>query len=271
MYANYFFIDGSALTAQIRQLQRAEPTFRGRKLCPKKFVGHLMRSLLELHGGEYKRAIFYFPKGDETSIEEYLDMPDLKKPGDVRDIHFKFCGEKLKKSSEFEKFVEENVPSHFSDRFGKSEKGIDIEMCCDGLKLASAARVERQFLLSNDRDFIPFCRTIKEFGANISIIHLSKFVNPNLGLLKEADSYDVVSLEDLHSLFLPLPEATQGESVALEETAAEPAATPSVDEATEDTDKPDTEPSDLDMVEDEPPADPKQTSEPDESKSQSDD
>lgn len=35
---NYFYIDGSALTAQIRQLQRADPSFVGRKLCPKHYI-----------------------------------------------------------------------------------------------------------------------------------------------------------------------------------------------------------------------------------------
>ena len=100
-----------------------------------------------------------------------------------------------------------SVPPKFQDRFSKSEKGIDIEICCDALKLASASRIERLFLLTNDDDFIPFCRTIKEFGANISIIHLSETVNRNVSLLREVDSYDVVSSRHLQQMFLPIPEA----------------------------------------------------------------
>src|SRR6476660_8320115 len=107
MHNNYFFIDGSSLTAQIRQLWRAQPTFRKKKLCAKRFIGHLMVSLTELHGASYKRAIFYFPRGDETSVEDFLIIPDYKIPGAVRDLSFKFCGNKLKKSAEFDKFVEE--------------------------------------------------------------------------------------------------------------------------------------------------------------------
>jgi len=165
----YIFIDGSALTAQIRQLSREDASFKDRRLSPSLLVSHFMRSLQDLHGGSYKRVTFYFPIGDETAVEEYIVMPDHKKPGEVRDIHFKFCGQKLKKSAEFRTFVETQVPAKFQNQFSKSEKGIDIEICCDAFKLAAAARLERLFLLTNDDDFIPFCRMVKEFGANISI------------------------------------------------------------------------------------------------------
>jgi len=164
-----------------------------------------MSALSDLHGNEYKRAIFYFPVGDEAYVEDYLVMPDHKNPGEIRDIYFKFCGQKLKKSAEFNEFVETKVPPKFRDRFTKSEKGIDIEICCDGLKLASASRLDRLFLFSNDDDFVPFCRTIKEFGANISIIHLSQTINSNVSLLREADSYDVVPDVELQQMFLPIP------------------------------------------------------------------
>jgi uncharacterized LabA/DUF88 family protein len=207
MVGNYFFIDGSALTAQIRQLRRADNSFKDRKLCPILLVRHFMSALPELHAGSYKRVTFYFPIGDEAAIEDYLVMPDHKKPGEIRDIHFKFCGQKLKRSAEFIEFVKTNVPQKFQDRFSKSEKGIDIEICCDAFRLASASRLERLFLLTNDDDFIPFCRTIKEYGANISIIHLSDVVSRNVSLLREADSYDVVPRPQLQQMFLPVPHA----------------------------------------------------------------
>jgi len=175
-----------------------------------------MNALPDLHGHEYKRITFYFPKGDEIAVEEYLEIPDPKKPGQIRDLNFKFCGEKLKKSAEFEKIVEEHIPPKFFARVAKSEKGIDIEICCDALKLASASRMERLFLFTNDSDFIPFCRTLKEFGANISILHLFETGSPNVGLLREADSYDVVSLEALGTIFLPLPGPSEGAPAATE-------------------------------------------------------
>src|SRR5579863_4072483 len=120
MNANYFSIDGSALMAQIRQLRRARPEFQQRKLCPKRFATYWMNTLHELHGGSYKRFTFYFPTGDEANVADHLEMPDRKKPGELRDIHFKFCGQKLKKSAEFDKFVEEHVPEKFRNRFSKS-------------------------------------------------------------------------------------------------------------------------------------------------------
>jgi uncharacterized LabA/DUF88 family protein len=206
MDANYFFIDGSALTAQIRQLRREDPSFQERKLCPKRMMEYFMRALPDLHRGEYKRVTFYFPIGDEAAVDDYLVVPDHKMPGEVRDLHFKFCGQKLKRSAEFREFVETTVPSKFQDRFSKSEKGIDIEICCDAFKLASASRLERLFLLTNDDDFIPFCRTIKEYGANVSIVHLSDTINRNVSLLREADSYDVIPKLELQKMFLPIPD-----------------------------------------------------------------
>lgn len=249
MNANYFFIDGSALRAQIHQLQRAKPAYKGRKLCPRKFLSHFMSSLHDLHQGSYKRATFYFPKGDEAAVEEYIQVPNHRRPGEVRDLHFKFCGQKLKKSAEFEKFVKESVPLKFQSRFSKSEKGIDIEMCCDALRLASAARIERLFILTNDGDFIPLCRTIKEFGANISIIHLSEATPPNDDSLREADSYDIITPGALDAMFFPLPaegEPRPGEA----EVFAREDEIDSLAAGEPESEKPETEPSDMKIVQD---------------------
>jgi len=202
MLGNYFFIDGSALAAQIRRLRRADGAFASKKLDPRLFIQHFVDNLADLGAHQYKRATFYFPKGDEVTAGEYLLLPDFKRPGHVRDMHFKFCGQKLKGSTEFNKFVEETVPAKFRDRVSKSEKGIDIEICCDALKLASASRMERLFLLTNDDDFLPLCRTLKEFGANVSLIHLSDVVSPNESLLTETDSYDVIPRAELLSMFV---------------------------------------------------------------------
>jgi len=44
----------------------------------------------------------------------------------------------------------ETVPSEFRDRCTKSEKGVDIEICCDALKLAALGKLDRLALLTND-------------------------------------------------------------------------------------------------------------------------
>lgn len=206
MSGNYFFIDGSALTAQVRQLWREDESLKGRKLCPRHLADYFMEALPDLHGGAYKRMTFYFPVGDDASVAEHLISLDHRNPGEVKDLNFKYCGQKLKKSADFTAYVESELPPKFRDRFSKSEKGIDIEICCDAFRLAAASRIERLFLFTNDDDFVPFCRMIKEYGANISIIHLSGTVNANVSLLREADSYDVVPKERLQEMFLPVPE-----------------------------------------------------------------
>lgn len=203
MTENYFFIDGSALIAQVREVQKTEKSFRGRKLDPIKLIEYFQEALFILGSEAYKRAVFYFPKG-ETTLSEYLVMPNIKKPGLIRDLSFKYCGEKLKGSAAFSKFVLEKVPSKWRGRFTKSEKGVDLEICCDALKLASMGKIERLFLLTNDDDFVPLCKAIKEFGANISLIQLSDIIAPNESLLAETDSYDVVPLANLQSMFTPI-------------------------------------------------------------------
>lgn len=201
MLNNYFFVDGSALLSQVKSLQKTKRRFFGGKLDILKFVRHFMFfSSKDLHGGEYKRAAFYFPEG-ERDIKDFLVIPDFKKPGLVRDVHFKYCGKKIKSSLEYQKFLE-TVPKKFRYRCMKSEKGIDIEICCDALKLAANGKLERLFFLTNDSDFLPLFKTLKDFGVNISLVHLSNATRPNDDLLREADSYDVASEDALASLFV---------------------------------------------------------------------
>jgi uncharacterized LabA/DUF88 family protein len=232
MLPNYFFIDGSSLTAQIRVLRRKDRSFENRKLDVAKFIQHFSSKLVELGSHEFKRAVFYFPKGDEVAIEQYLLVPDFNKPGTVRDLSLKFCGYKLKGSAEFTTWVETNVPSKWQDRFSKSEKGVDIEICCDALKLASASRLERLFLFANDDDFLPLCKTLKEFGANVSLIHLTDYISPNTSLVSEADSYDVVEAAALQTVFVPpfaAPESGPPPEEEPLDTSAEKASAPPSD------------------------------------------
>jgi uncharacterized LabA/DUF88 family protein len=201
---NYFFIDGSALIAQIRCVQKCKKYFKARKLDPGEFIKYFSQTLVMLDSSEYKRAVFYFPKGDKI-MNDYLEMPNIKKPGLVRDMHFKYCGEKIKGSESFNNFVFKTVPNRWKSRFTKSEKGVDTEICCDVLKLAGFGKLDRLFILTNDDDFIPLFKSVKELGANVSLIHLSDVIIPNDSLLKEADSYDVVPDERLKNMFMPLP------------------------------------------------------------------
>lgn len=199
MDQNYYFIDGSALLSQIRTLWKNDPVFNWRRLDPLKFINYLAISFPDLGSANYKRAEFYFPRG-EHNLDAHMVMPKTTAPGLVRDVHFKNCGEKLDRSTAYEAWLE-TVPLQWKDRCVKSEKGVDIEICCDALRLGSSGKMDRLFLLTNDRDFIPLCKTLKDFGVNVSLIHLSSFTNPNKLLTDECDSYDLFKSEFLEEIF----------------------------------------------------------------------
>lgn len=161
MDQNYYFIDGSALLSQIKTLWKNDPSFNWRRLDPLKFINYLTISFPDLGSTNYKRAEFYFPRG-EHNLNAHMIMPKTTAPGLVRDVHFKDCGEKLDRSTAYEAWLE-TVPAQWKDRCVKSEKGVDIEICCDALRLGSSGKMDRLFLLTNDRDFIPLCRNLKRF------------------------------------------------------------------------------------------------------------
>ena len=200
MDQNYYFIDGSALLSQIRTLWKKDTSFNWRRLDVAEFIKHLQYSFPELGSANFKRAEFYFPRGEQI-IDTYLLMPEGTTPGLIRDIHIKHCGEKLDRSTAYEKWLEDEVPLQWKDRCMKSEKGVDIEICCDALRLASVGKMDRLFFFTNDRDFIPLCKTLKDFGVNVSLLNLSKFTNVNKSLVEECDSYDLLTTENLEKVF----------------------------------------------------------------------
>lgn len=213
--------------AQIRTLWRENPSYIDRKLCPSKFMFYWMTALTHLHQGQFKRATFYFPTGDENNVADHIEVPDVQLSGHADDINFKYCGQKLKKSAEFDKFVEEHVPDKFKGRFGKSEKGIDIEICCDAFKLAALGKLERLFILTNDDDFLPFFRSVKEYGANIGVLQLSAASSSNVSLLREADTFNLIPETELQRMFLPVVEETAGPNMQFLYPTLKPDAAPS--------------------------------------------
>lgn len=198
---HFLFFDGSSLIAQIRQLQEQQGAYKGRLLDPVRLVDHFARSwaMSDIMDEGFKRAVFYFADGD-ASVERFIQIPDRTRPGLVRDIEFKFCGAKLPRSNEFDEFIE-TVPEKFRDRFSRTEKGVDIEICCDALQLAANGQLDRLFLLTNDSDFVPFCRKLKQFGVNISLLRLSTARPVNKDLADSCDSYDVVAEDALPRIF----------------------------------------------------------------------
>lgn len=214
---NYLFFDGSSLIAQIRTLWRTKPQFNSRRLRPLGLVEFLVSgagsaSLIDFvekrgfseffrEGLPYKRAVFYFASGD-SQIETYVEIPTVTTPGLVRDVSFKYCGKKLPRSSEFDEWVEQHVPDKFSDRVSRTEKGVDIQICCDALHLAAAGHVDRLFLLTNDYDFVPLCERLKDVAANASLMRLpGRPVNSDLAAA--CDGYYEVPENALDRFFAP--------------------------------------------------------------------
>jgi uncharacterized LabA/DUF88 family protein len=196
----YMFFDGSSLVAQIRQLQANDGRFKGRRLRPLDLVSYFDDAVItDGRGTVYMRAVFYFAKGD-TQIGEFIDLPNRSAPGLVRDVEFRFCGRKIPNSAGYEKWLE-TVPDEYRERCQRSEKGVDIEICCDALHLAAAKLMDRLLLLTNDSDFVPLCRMLKQLGANVSLIRLSEARPVNEELAEACDSYDVMDERHLLSAF----------------------------------------------------------------------
>ena len=198
MSNNYFFVDGSNLIAEARAIQGAEPRFRDRRLLPLRIIDLFAETLYSLgardlnssYTGElaYRRAIFYFAR-DDAQVDKWILIPDRTTPDLIRDVEFKFCGKKLPRSVEYDEWVAKHVPDKFVDRCQKSEKGVDISICCDALTSAAARNLDRLILLTNDSDYIPLCETLKRFGSNVSLIQLSTCRAVNKDLVNACDSY----------------------------------------------------------------------------------
>ncbi len=208
MSNNFLFFDGSSLIAEIRAIHEAEARFKGNRLLPVNTVDLFARSLDYLgaidmnssYTGElaYRRATFYFADGD-PQVDQFVDIPDRTTPNLIRDIEFKFCGRKLPRSTEYDEFVATQVPPKFRDRCQKSEKGVDVSICCDALGLAASRSLDRLILLTNDSDFIPLCEKLKVLGSNVSLIQLSNCRAVNRDLVNACDSYQTLQdhLDDI--------------------------------------------------------------------------
>jgi uncharacterized LabA/DUF88 family protein len=196
----YLFFDGSSLITQIRQLQGKDGRFKGHKLRPMDLVSYFDDAVItDGLGTVYKRAVFYFAKGD-SRVEQFLEIPNRTTPSLVRDVEFRFCGRKMSGSARYEEWLD-TVPDEFRERCQRSEKGVDIEICCDALHLAAAKLLDRLLLLTNDSDFVPLCRMLKQLGANVSLIRLSEARPVNEELVEACDTYDVMDERHLFAAF----------------------------------------------------------------------
>jgi uncharacterized LabA/DUF88 family protein len=204
---NYLFIDGSALLQQIKYLQHQRSEFAGKKLNVHKFIRNFLKGIFsDVHRGEIKRVVFYFVKNEER-IDNYLIVRDPAVPGPpglVLDVAFKECGRQLKLSKAQKDFLD-NATEEIRELCTKREKGVDIQICADALKLSATSNMDRLFLLTNDSDFVPLCEALKDLGTNVSLFHLSQVNQLNKELRQACDNYGVLIDNELEHAFDPTP------------------------------------------------------------------
>lgn len=197
----YFFVDGSALIADVVSYKRDLNLSADSKFSLSRFAIFFTDFFPELTGGGYRRFVFYFANGDER-VEKIFALPDFTNPGAFGDLRIEWCGKRLPKSAEVEKWISKHNPPPFvMDKLHRSEKAVDTQICCDALQLVAQGAMHRLFLYTNDTDFIPLCRTFRQSGCNISLFRLvSKGVNK--ALVGEVDTFSVMTEIQLNDCFM---------------------------------------------------------------------
>ena len=54
----------------------------------------------------------------------------------------------------------------------RAEKAVDTQLCADALQLAAVGKLDRLFLYTNDYDFAPLCRALRNLGRNVNLFRL---------------------------------------------------------------------------------------------------
>jgi uncharacterized LabA/DUF88 family protein len=199
---NFFFIDGSALIADVNAYRREHAPLETMKFRIQGIVDYMTGSRLRhLHGDSFKRFVFYFAVRDER-VNEIFELPDISMPGQGTDTYIQYCGKRLRKSKRVEEWISEHKPPPaVMDKLHRSEKAVDTQICCDALQLAAYNKLNRLFLYANDSDFLPLFGALRQCGANISLIRLFA-KGTNKELLKECDSFDVMGETILEKCFV---------------------------------------------------------------------
>ncbi len=201
---NYFFVDGSCLVGDIVSL-KSNKRYAGRRLSVSKCALEFVRAcgpILSLDDYYFRRFVFYFVKG-ESRIEDNVVLPKRFLPGEAKDVQVKYCGQKLRRSSRVDKWIETHKPpAYVMDRFHRSEKAVDTQICCDALQLACSGKLDRLILYTNDSDFMPLAETLKSLGCNASLIRLTdSYVNKEL--CEAFDTFTVLDQSQLELVFGP--------------------------------------------------------------------
>ncbi len=109
---NYFFVDGSALIADVASCKRDNALPVDSKFSLTSFADYFTQSFPQLGGSVFRRFVFFFADKDERVKKVFL-LPDFTKPGGFEDLRIEWCGKRLPKSAKVEKWLSENKPPPF--------------------------------------------------------------------------------------------------------------------------------------------------------------
>ena len=198
----YYFVDGSSLIADIKSLRRSNKKLKNKKLSVIEFVNYFIGPKFNsLMGDGYKRFTIYFVSNDDR-VGQFFALPNFHNPGEIEDIHIKYCGKRVRGSKSAYKWIERNnAPKSVLEILNKSEKAVDTQICCDALSLSCHNKLDRLFLYTNDYDYVPLCEALKANGTNISLFRLFK-KSVNKSLVENCDSFSIVNTSAIESLFV---------------------------------------------------------------------
>lgn len=191
----YFIIDGSHLFASIFDLQRKLPKYKGKKLDVSRFAEALIRKW-SLNIGVTIRCIIYVKKG-ERRVQELLHTGNISMPGIKSHWRIKECGQSIQSIPDTEL---QKISQKYRDHFLRAEKGVDIQLACDSLLLASNSKASNFVFLLNDRDYIPLFESLHGLGSNIYLTELSEKIKIQKSLIELVDMYLTLD-EELDAMF----------------------------------------------------------------------
>ena len=198
----YFFVDGSALLGDIMRARRDLQLGSTKLLHLTAFAQYFTSPrFASWHSNGYRRFVFYFVQDDER-LRSMVVLPQPHIPGAVSDLRIEFCGRKIRQFEQARQWLDEhNAPEAVRECIYRSEKAVDTQICCDALQLAGTNKLDRLFLYTNDFDFVPLCRSLRQLGANINLFRL-RGKDVNVDLANECDALHVVDEQFISQCFV---------------------------------------------------------------------
>jgi uncharacterized LabA/DUF88 family protein len=192
MKNNYFFVDGASLLMDLVKEKNKRNLSPDLQLNLAHFSSYFTSRRFErYHSNSSRRFVFYFVQDNEW-LRKHVVLPDYTVPNEVDDLRIEFCGKVVKQNKKADDWLKEKgAPQYVLDGFNKSEKAVDTQICCDALQLAATGKLDRLFLYTNDYDFAPLCKALRQLGSNINLMRLSAD-SVNEALAKECDALNVI-------------------------------------------------------------------------------